>query len=1143
MADENIEIEVQDKVSESISTKLKNIAREARGADSAVKLLQESLNSVSASGLSRLQNELNRTAISQQRLATETQKTQAAMANVETALNRAIAAETNAATAAQRLATEQQKTAQAAQRAAAAATQSQTATQNLATATTRATTAQTQGATAAQRLATEQQRTAQQAANAAAANDRAALAALRLQQAQDRAATSSASLTSRLMSLRNIATLVVSALGINAYANMTSQFTDLEARVTRVVGSAENATAVLGELNTMARRTYSEFNLTAESYLANSTALTELGYSTRQQLDYTEALNNALVVSGAKAQQAERVQYALSKSMALGVLRGQELNAVIETGGRVAELIANEMGVATSELRRLGAQGKITGDIIYSALAGNLELTRKEAEAMPATIADGMLLIRDAISGAITDFDKMTGISATVAEGLVWIADNLKVVAFAATVAGSSLLVAFGPALLTALKAATGAVLSFTAVLAANPIGLLVVGISAAISAIIFFGDKIKVTSDGIVSLKDAALAAWSYISDAATWAAETISEIWQSLFGNMNFQIEGFGEFFSEIFSTITNIAKTVTNFIIGYYVGLFNAIKVVWQNFPTLMKGFFASVVNFGATAAETLMNSWQLVLRGISSLIARVAPDTAAAIDSALDRVSIELPRMEVEQGAKDAANAIGDAFRESQRDYLGAMGDDFNQRMRKIAADRAALQAASGVDLDKPGVRTVSDIDENAVKELEKLKEALAKVRAEVSPSADALKRLSDAQDVLNKSIAAGLIVQNEADLIMQRLRERYRDALDPIGAVNRELQQELRLMNMLPAAREVEQRMIQIENSLREKNVELTAEQNAEIRQQLALMQERQRVMQQEAALLSQGYGQRQAFIDQLQAIKNLQADPASGFTAGDAAGASMGMLGNMGIDTSQMQGQLNAQLEMQQTYFNQLEEMRRNNLISEQDYSNARAQLVVRENQLKTQQFRNFFDGLATLQSSNIRELAHIGKAAAVTQAIINTYEGATKALAQGGIYGAAMAAVVVASGMAQVAQIQSQNVGFKSGGYTGNIGVDEVAGVVHGQEFVMNAAATDRIGVENLQALQTGAATVQRGPEDGYNVGNGQGSSEPPEVNVDVPISAIVVSSKEAALAAMKSSDGRAFIMEVLEENSTTVARIAGVR
>ena len=46
---------------------------------------------------------------------------------------------------------------------------------------------------------------------------------------------------------------------------------------------------------------------------------------------------------------------------------------------------------------------------------------------------------------------------------------------------------------------------------------------------------------------------------------------------------------------------------------------------------------------------------------------------------------------------------------------------------------------------------------------------------------------------------------------------------------------------------------------------------------------------------------------------------------------------------------------------------------------------------------------------------------------------------------------------------------GFSAGGYTGDAGRSDVAGVVHGQEYVMPADATKRIGRENLDAMRAG--------------------------------------------------------------------------
>lgn len=62
--------------------------------------------------------------------------------------------------------------------------------------------------------------------------------------------------------------------------------------------------------------------------------------------------------------------------------------------------------------------------------------------------------------------------------------------------------------------------------------------------------------------------------------------------------------------------------------------------------------------------------------------------------------------------------------------------------------------------------------------------------------------------------------------------------------------------------------------------------------------------------------------------------------------------------------------------------------------------------------------GTAGQLSSLLGEESAAGKAFATAQALINTYLGASKALAQGGIFGIAQAAIVVAAGMKQVMSI-----------------------------------------------------------------------------------------------------------------------------
>lgn len=226
-----------------------------------------------------------------------------------------------------------------------------------------------------------------------------------------------------------LAGLALGAISIRQVQQYADTWTDLSSRVNLATGSQERGAVVMERLASMARRTYSSLEMTTESWLANATALRELGMSTKDTLDFTEALNNALVVSGAKSEVAEQVQTALSKAMMLGSLRGTNLNTVLSRGGRVAELLAKELNTDVSSLLRLGQQGKITGDVIRRALVGNLELLREEADSMPATIGDAFTLIGNAALQLVGKWDKMSGASSLVASALIHVADNLERVA------------------------------------------------------------------------------------------------------------------------------------------------------------------------------------------------------------------------------------------------------------------------------------------------------------------------------------------------------------------------------------------------------------------------------------------------------------------------------------------------------------------------------------------------------------------------------------------------------------------------------------------------------------------------------------------------------------------------------------------
>ena len=341
-------------------------------------------------------------------------------------------------------------------------------------------------------------------------------------------------------SLSGAATLLTGALGgllagfsIGAIGNLADEWSDLNSRVNLATGSVEKGTAVMSRLQQMANATYSSLRTTTEAFIANSATLKALGKSTQQQIDYTEALNNALVVSGAKGQMAASVQDALAKAMALGALKGDQLNTVIANGGRIVELLAEKLGVSTLEVRKLGTEGKITGDIIYSALVGNMEKLREEADSMDATLGDAWQRMSNNALAFIGTLDQVSGSSGALSQLLLYLADNVdRLIIYAGTAAFT-----FGTIYVGAMAAAaiatgglSGALFFLQRALVATGIGALVIVAGELIYRFVELAKKAGSFGSALGLLADVASEVWERIIVGANGLLLSIRSVWEGM-------------------------------------------------------------------------------------------------------------------------------------------------------------------------------------------------------------------------------------------------------------------------------------------------------------------------------------------------------------------------------------------------------------------------------------------------------------------------------------------------------------------------------------------------------------------------------------------------------------------------------------
>lgn len=89
--------------------------------------------------------------------------------------------------------------------------------------------------------------------------------------------------------------------------------------------------------------------------------------------------------------------------------------------------------------------------------------------------------------------------------------------------------------------------------------------------------------------------------------------------------------------------------------------------------------------------------------------------------------------------------------------------------------------------------------------------------------------------------------------------------------------------------------------------------------------------------------------------------------------------------------------------------------------ADARKNIEKEEGKSKLDTAKGVFGSMSTLMNSENKKMFRIGQAAAIANATISTYEGATKALSYGPFIGPPLAAMITAAGMANVASIASQ--------------------------------------------------------------------------------------------------------------------------
>lgn len=238
-------------------------------------------------------------------------------------------------------------------------------------------------------------------------------------------------------------------------------------------------------------------------------------------------------------------------------------------------------------------------------------------------------------------------------------------------------------------------------------------------------------------------------------------------------------------------------------------------------------------------------------------------------------------------------------------------------------------------------------------------------------------------------------------------------------------------------------------------------------------------------------------------------------------------------------------IEIEQNVATRLQEIDlehfQNRIELEKQYYLARAELGLTYGEEIAGNWADVFKQMYGEQSSAYAAMFALEKGFAVAKALMAAPEAYSKAYNAvvgipyvGPYIAPVMGGAAAAAQVAQAAIIKGVNfTGYETGGYTGNYGKSEVAGVVHGQEYVLNAEATRRVGINTLNAINSGA-DIQAERQAQANVKAMPQQSQPQVIDNNLRV--IMVKDENEAKDWLYSSDGEKAFLYHMKRNRSKI-------
>jgi lambda family phage tail tape measure protein len=260
-------------------------------------------------------------------------------------------------------------------------------------------------------------------------------------EAFDRAGESAESAAGLIKNALGAAIGVASIGKIVEAADSYGQMSDRIGMATSSVGEYD---LVQQRLLETAKRTYRPLSEAQELYIRTADSLKSMGYNTGQALDVMDSFSFLLVTNSASADKASAAIDAYSKALQTGKVEADGWQSILAAMPTVVDTIAKSTGKTAEEIRSLGAQGKLSLDVLTEGLQKSAEANGILADSMSIAVRDAVQNLSNAFTVYMGRLNETADFTGVLGRGISALGNNFETLADIAIVSAIAALTRYG---------------------------------------------------------------------------------------------------------------------------------------------------------------------------------------------------------------------------------------------------------------------------------------------------------------------------------------------------------------------------------------------------------------------------------------------------------------------------------------------------------------------------------------------------------------------------------------------------------------------------------------------------------------------------------------------------------------------------